>query len=170
MSGSTVRQMQDSDLDRVLEIQAECYREVEPESLETLNSKRKFSPESCWVGEIDGEVCAYLICHPWERGSVPPLDTEMTAVSCRNRLFYVHDLAVSALGRGVGIGRALVDSALSFAKVEGYARAALTAVQSSAKFWNRFGFVESAALEPAARGKLSAYGEGAAYMELVIRL
>ncbi len=165
MSELVIRNMEESDLDQIMRVQEDCYTEVEPESRSSLQSKIQLSADTCWVAEVNGEISAYLICHPWIAGSIPPLDAQISALPDNTNLFYFHDLAVSPRGQGQGLGRSLVGEALSFAKSTKFERAALIAVQESSSFWGKFGFVPSSSLTAENARKLSAYGNTATYME-----
>jgi ribosomal protein S18 acetylase RimI-like enzyme len=165
MSEFVIRNMEESDLDQIMVVQRECYSEVEPEGRASFTKKIQLSGNSCWVAERDGEIMAYLICHPWRVGSVPELDSELFSVPDPADLFYLHDLAVSSRGRGQGLGRALVETALSFARKMDYERAGLIAVQKSSPFWSQFGFCPSTSLTAEGERKLKEYGQAAIYME-----
>ena len=154
------------DLDEVLRIQAECYQEVEPETRTSIRSKLQFSPNSCWVALNADRIVAYLICHPWEQDSLPPLNTEIESSPDRSLTFYIHDLAVGLNGRGCSVGRRLVLHALKFASDRNFRQTNLVAVQKSRSFWERFGFLARELKSPEAKKELRSYGEEAVFMEL----
>lgn len=159
-----IRAMEEFDFDSIMVIQSQCYTEIEPESRLALISKLRISPKTCWVAEIDGHVQSYLICHPWIMGSIPTLDAPLSVVPKEKDLFYIHDLAVRV--RGLGLGKALVETALVCARSEHYKAAGLIAVQGSSEFWRKFGFVPSDSLDSEGLNKLQSYGSEAIYMQL----
>ena len=153
------------DLKNVLFIQAECYIEVEPESLASLQSRLEISPDTCWVVCEDKQVVAYLICHPWVEDNIPALDTKLKSIPQGAQVFYIHDLAVGIAHRGKGIGQTLVKETLSYAQNKKYKKAKLIAVQKSLKFWQSFGFQKLNSLSLENKLTLKTYGLGSIAME-----
>lgn len=85
------------------------------------------NPESCFVVVIDGKIVGVILCgHDGRRG-------------------YIYHLAVDVKERGKGIGRALVDSALSALRAEGINKVGLVAFRANDTgngFWQSIGFDE----------------------------
>lgn len=159
-----IRSMRTSDLPEVLAIQAACYTEVAPESLESIEAKLVACPSTCFVASLDRSIVGYLVALTWEFSSPPELNASTCQVPSSPNCLYLHDLAVSPSARNAGAGRALVQRFFESLRTSGLERASLIAVQDSAPYWERYGFrivSPSAAL----REKLSAYGEDAAYMQ-----
>ncbi len=156
--------MNGKDLSAVLYIQGECYTEIEPESMGSLNSKLLASPSTCFVACAGSDVIGYLISLPWIFTAPPILnapDCEMPAIpDC----LYLHDLAIAPPARKTGAGQALVNTFLSRLQELNFDRATLVAVQASANYWRRRGF-HSVNTTDSLREKLSSYGEGVDYME-----
>jgi ribosomal protein S18 acetylase RimI-like enzyme len=135
----------------ILKIQAEAYSEIEPESLEVLQSKWQQSPDCCFayleeneLEEQSGQemnILGYLLAHTWHSETPPKLYQTLPEGSHGSTLF-LHDLALSkrAVGRGVGsqMVKHLLDTAISF----GFQKALLVSVQDSVPFWQKHGFVE----------------------------
>ena len=144
----------------IMRIQSDCYHQLEPEPLEVMSNKAELAPACCWVAEHGGEVLGYLLCHPWRAHQPPPLSVSLSSLA-GDEEFYLHDLAVSPLARGRGIGQRLLETALEFACDQGYEHAGLVAVQDAPAFWRKQGF-----LPAATRKSLAEYGEGAVYMRL----
>ena len=160
-----VRTMEEADLPAMLEIQAACYKELVPESEESLRAKRRASPATCVVACSGDRVVGYLISLPWERSKPPALDTRTCRLPLAPDCLYLHDLAVMPGARKSGAGRALVDAFLAQMRASGLGRASLIAVQSSESYWKRYGFHVVEPSEPL-KVKLSTYGMSAVYMEL----
>ena len=80
-----------------------------------------------------------------------------------SQVLYIHDLAVSPEGRGVGAGRALVDLAFDLASHDGLTTAELIAVEGAAPYWRALGFTEPS-IPPALAAKVAAYGPAARWM------
>lgn len=165
MDNLVIRNMKEADLEQIMLIQSECYTDVAPESRASLQNKLILSPDTCWVGETNNNLIAYLICHPWGIGTIPSLDTQLSELPKSKEIFYIHDLSVSPKERGLGFAYKLVEHALSAAKAIGFNKAALVAVQDSSTFWGKFGFIPSDSLDQENQDKFSVYGEGAVYME-----
>ncbi|QUX90728.1 GNAT family N-acetyltransferase [Marinomonas sp. A3A] len=136
----------------ILKIQAEVYSEIEPESLEVLQSKWQQSPSCCFVYLAKAElaeqsrpekqnVLGYLLAHAWHSETPPKLYQTLPEES-HGSILFLHDLALSkrAAGRGVGsqMVKHLLDTAISF----GFQKALLVSVQNSVPFWQKHGFVE----------------------------
>lgn len=154
-----IRNIQHDDWSAILRIQAQCYHALTPEPLDALRNKVQLSPATCWVAEHAREVLGYLLCHPWHDGPPPSLSTALTHLE-GDELFYMHDLAISPNARGLGIGQRLIDTALNYARQDGYEEVALVAVQDAPAYWLRQGF------SPSPTSKcLSEYGPGAQFMK-----
>jgi predicted N-acetyltransferase YhbS len=161
-----IRMMAVADLPAVLEIQAVCYTELTPESKESLHAKLRASPSTCFIASLAGDTVGYLFALPWESSNPPTLNAETCRLPSSPDCLYLHDLAVTPRARKSGAGRALVEAFLTRLSELDLGRASLIAVQSSAPYWERYGF---RAVLPSAplKARLSTYGEGVAYMERV---
>jgi len=159
-----IRMMAAADLSAVLEIQAVCYTELTPESKESLHAKLRASPSTCFIASLAGDTVGYLFALPWESSNPPILNAETCRLPSSPDCLYLHDLAVTPRARRFGAGRALVEAFLTRLSASGLGRASLIAVQSSAPYWERYGF---RAVSPSAplKARLATYGEGVEYME-----
>lgn len=104
----------------------------------------------------DGAIAGYLLAHRWPPESVPPLGHAPTAGEAQGAGWYLSDLAVLPVARGAGHTAAALDTL--FTRTD--APIALVAVNGSAGFWQRHGFV----VQETPAGKLASYGAGACYM------
>lgn len=162
-----IRGMRESDLPRIIEIQAASYTEVAPESGESLLAKLRASPTTCFVAESEGSVGGYLFSLPWEFLNPPRLNSHECRLPLNPDCLYLHDLAIAPEWRKVGAGRALVDAFVARLEPLGLGRASLIAVQGSSSYWRRYGF-QPVPLTEELREKLSSYGDGVVYMEKLV--
>lgn len=150
--------------DDIVKIQQESYTEIAPEDVKVLKSKWYSSPQTCAVySDSQGKVLAYLLAHPWA-SDVPPKLNEQILVTDSTTLF-IHDLALAPEGRGKNIGKELVQNLIDNAKTQNYVKIFLVAVQNSAGFWAKFGF-----LNMASEDICSSYGENSQLMALELEL
>ena len=128
----------------------------------------------CWSGcisarrdasysERQGAVFGYVLSHPWQRRSPPPLDAKLGAIPADADTWYVHDLALLSATRGSGAGSKVAAQLADQARQTGYRTVALVSVGGSQGFWKRQGF--SARMDEELAGKLKSYGDQAIYME-----
>ncbi|HEX5356417.1 MAG TPA: GNAT family N-acetyltransferase [Aquabacterium sp.] len=156
--------MAHQDLAAVLAIQQQCYLPAFHEPLVAFESKWAASPDTCWVAEQQGQVCAYLVCLPIEGGKLPALHASAFQRSITPDWLYLHDLAIGPQARGTGLAPMLVSEALTRAKDLGLQQAGLVAVQDSSAFWSRFGFAINESGQQASGEKLASFGTGAVFM------
>lgn len=130
---SKIRFALDSDVLEIDKLGTEHYSSCYYESEQSFVSKIKNCSEGCLVADVDG-VVGYLISFPYKLGKIFPIDSEYTPVPDSD-CWYVHDLCVSKDFRSKGIATQLANSILINKKI-----VALTAVQNSEHFWNKFGF------------------------------
>ncbi|TQF66194.1 GNAT family N-acetyltransferase [Pseudoalteromonas luteoviolacea] len=150
---------------RILEIQDESYREVGTEDLEVLKSKNEASPDTCFVCLSNSdEVLGYLLAHPWGGISPPKLFEPLRNIA-NHEYLYLHDMAISPLSKGKGIGRAAVSKLLQMAQNKGIKKVSLVAVQGSESFWSIIGFHKVTGIDIC-----SSYGEKAVLMEKVLAI
>ena len=124
----------------ILKIQEKAYVEIPPEDVDILKSKWLSSPKTCAVYlEHNNNISAYLLAHPWP-SEIPPKLHEISPVSESVNL-YLHDLALAPEERGKGIAKKLVENLIDIAKIQGFKKILLVAVQNSSGFWDKFGFL-----------------------------
>lgn len=152
------------DLPGLLTVQRACYGDGYIESA-AVYARRLANPAQCsWVIEHAGRICAYLAAYDSVQGKVTPLHGDFEAADPPDTL-YLHDLAVLPELAGQGLARALLMPLWSSAAARGLARSALVAVPGSHSFWERQGYAAHPLRDARQRLHLSAYGEGAHYME-----
>ena len=134
-----LRQIETSDWPSILEIQLECYPQIEPESLAVLQSKWLASPQSCFSLELNQQVVGYCLAHPWIINNPPTLEQELDSITASDTL-YLHDIALSAKAQGKGAGRLVLDRLKQFAVQDKYCSISLVAVQGADRYWQQQGF------------------------------
>lgn len=121
----------------------------------------------CLAATQDGALLAYLLAHGWPAGSPPAVGTvlapENPPENAQREVLFIHDLAVASAGRGLGLGRALIDRAFALARADGLDRAELIAVEGASQFWRTIGFADTDC-PPALAAKVAGYGAEARWM------
>lgn len=148
----------------ILSVQSEVYLQVEPETIEVLQSKWRRTPQCCFVYQYEESVLGYLLAHSWDKQAPPKLFKPLPEQSSvLNPYLFLHDLAISEKAAGQGIGSQLVSHLISIAKTMDFDEIRLVAVQGSASFWKTMGFseVDKQSISPT-------YGEGAKMMRYVL--
>ncbi len=154
-----VRAVQDTDWPAIVAIQAQAYAPELLESEAALRAKAQMLPNLCSVLEDAEGVRAYCLAHAWSAASAPSLHaTSHQRIDGDN--IFLHDLALQPSCRGLGYARLLLEDILAQARAANFRSFTLVAVQNSAPFWSRFGFVADERSLPAS------YGEGAVFMSL----
>ncbi len=153
-----------ADIASVLRVQAHCHLHDNIESEAVIRARLASASDTTWVAELKGAVCAYLVGYRSRLGQVSALGDGFEPATEPDCL-YLHDLAVCPQARGMGLGPLLVEHALSQARCERLAWAALVSVQGSQDFWRRQGFATSRLDDPVQALALSSYAGGhASYM------
>jgi GNAT superfamily N-acetyltransferase len=161
-----VRALTTADLPPALSIQSATYPAFLLEDADAFASRLALPASYCLAATRDGALVAYLLAHGWPARSPPPVGTVLRAPADSEVLF-IHDLAVSAAGRGSGIGGRLVGRALALAARDGLAAAELIAVEGAAGYWRKLGFADAPASAELA-AKVAGYGPTAGWMERAI--
>lgn len=156
------RPMIPADLPAV-EAAGEIVHPLYPESPEVPAERLALYPAGCLVAERDGQLLGYAVSHPALLGRPPALDSLLGRLPERPDCLYLHDIALLPAARGLGLGAALVARLLRLAKAQGLPLLALTAVNNSAGYWQRQGFVPHEA-DAVLAAKLASYGEDALYL------
>ena len=133
-SMSLTRPMLPTDIPSVVRIQSQCYLPDNIESGTVIRARLASAPDTAWVAERDGAVCAYLVGYRSRLGQVGALGDGFEPATDPNCPI----CTISRSGhraRGLGLGPLLVAHALAQAVREGLAWAALVSVQGSQAFW-----------------------------------
>lgn len=127
-----------------------------------LAEKHSLYRNGCYILEVAEKPAGYVLSHPFTRGTLPALNTLIGALPEKPDTFYIHDLALLPLTRGVGAAGQIVAALTKHAEVMGFPSLSLVAVNGSLPFWEKQGFV--AEDRPELQEKLAAYEEAARYM------
>ncbi len=137
---SNIRLLTAADLPSVLDAQRESYGAALIEDEAVFRERMRIFPAGM-LGAISGETLAgYAVCHPWIFGRTVPLNSVVLEIPEGPDCLYIHAVAVRPAFRGAHIGGWLVAAVMEVGIIAGLRRFTLTAVQSSEKFWERFGF------------------------------
>lgn len=161
-SGIVIRRLKQADLASALAIQAANYPPTLRESEAAFASRLEVQASYCLAAMRGDTLVAYLLSHGWVAEEPPPIDTVLEKDLIPEVLF-IHDLAVSSVAQGAGIGRKLIDHAFELAWRDGLRKAELIAIEGAARYWRALGFEESL---PSAilAAKLATYGPNARWM------
>jgi ribosomal protein S18 acetylase RimI-like enzyme len=116
----------------------------------------------CYLLEVSEKPAGYVLSHPWKRGTLPALDTLLGEIPADADSYYIHDLALLPVTRGVGAAGQIVAALTKHAKAMGFPTMSLVAVNGSVAFWEKQGFVTEE--RPELVDKLAAYEDAARYM------
>lgn len=155
-----IREIRLTDWPQIMSIQSQVYHDVTPEPLEVMQGKWQRSPKLCFVYCSDSNperIGGYLLAHTWAGEVLPELGAPL-AKSVPEKYVFLHDLAISPVRQGQGVGPKLARHLLARANLLGWLEFRLVSVQGSVPFWQRFGF------KPMPRAVTACYGEGAAVM------
>lgn len=132
------------------------------ESVEVLAEKYALYHNGCYLLEVNEKPAGYVLSHPWRLGDLPPLNTLLGALPETPDTYYIHDLALLPLTRGLGSAKGIVAALTKHAAVKNFATMSLVAVNKSRPFWEKLGFeVEE---RPDLVEKLHGYEADACYM------
>lgn len=159
------RTMTHEDLPHVLALQHVCYQPDFHEPLDAFESKLRASPDTCWVISSEpARVQAYLVSLPVAGQAYPLLHARQWTLEAPADELYLHDMAISHELRGRGASHLLMQQAIMQAQRMNLRRLSLIAVQNSAAFWMRQGFVARQPTSSQVAEKLASFGEDALLM------
>ena len=161
----SLRRAQPADLPAILAVQAQCYAPQLNEPPSIWQQRLQHPAALCWVAEAQATAAplAYLAGYPACLGSITALNGDFLPATAANCL-YLHDLAVSPVANGHGLGGALVAEALRMAHARQWPHAALVCVQDAAPFWHKQGFTVTEPATGESRAALATYPGAARYM------
>ena len=127
-----------------------------------LAEKHTLYRNGCYILEVAEKPAGYVLSHPFTLGSLPALDTLLGALPDEPDTFYIHDLALLPVARGVKAAGKIIAALTKHAEAMGFQTMSLVAVNGSVPFWEKQGFVveECAGLAE----KLAGYEADARYM------
>lgn len=155
------RAMSGYDLDAVFAI----ANQVHPgffESKDVLAEKHALYRHGCYILEVAEKPAGYVLSHPYRRGELPALNALLGELPEDAGSFYLHDLALLPMARGIGAAGQIVSALTKHAEATNLPTIGLVAVNGSVPFWEKQGFVVED--RPELAPKLAAYEEAARYM------
>jgi ribosomal protein S18 acetylase RimI-like enzyme len=133
-----------------------------PEGRAVFEERQRLHPEGCYVLQGGDGLQGYALSHPYVKDAAPALNTLLGALPESCDVYYIHDIAILPAARNGNAGKAIVMFLKAHARAAGFGTICLVAVNNSAPFWEKHGFVERGIGELASR--LESYGEGVVYM------
>lgn len=156
-----IRPLQEIDLDELLVVQRAAYGDIYIESKEIFHTKLEVSKETCLGGFQNNRLAGYCIGFNWQSGLAVPLHSDIREISHVENSYYLHDIAIHPDFEGKGLARRFMEKSIEIARSRGFQSVELTAVQTAATYWQRFGFKPMAAAE-------GGYGEEAMRYQLIL--
>lgn len=157
-----LRALRPGDLPTALRIQSENYPPFLHEDEAAFASRLHIEASYCLAATLDDVVVGYLLAHGWPAQSPPPIGVQLPSTASSEVLF-IHDLAIAAGGRGLALGRKLVNQSFALARADGLAIAELIAVQGAGSYWRTLGFSEAITTH-SLEAKIAVYGSDARFM------
>ena len=155
------RPMTSADLDAVDAIAIEVHPDF-PEDRAIFIERLALFAEGCHVLDDGARLAGYVFSHPWHTAAPPALNRKLERLPTPATTYYLHDLALTPRARGASHGSAITSQLTELARSLRFASLSLVAVNGSAPFWQRQGFVAQS--NAALASKLASYGDDAAYM------
>lgn len=157
------RPMRANDLEAIMSI-AENLHPDYPERLDIFADKLAFCPLGCQVVEDGGTLLGYGFAHGWSLGLPPLLDTPLGYPPGPIDCLHLHDIALMAQIRGLGLVDLYLDHLRPLAQSLGVAALSLIAVAGKDGYWRGKGFGDFSPPNAALRQRLASYGNAAVYL------
>ena len=107
------------------------------ESPAIYENKFLVSPRGCYVYVVNDSIKGYIISHPWNILSPPPLNTPLTEVEIN--CWFIHDIVVLPECSGRGVGNEMIQQILADNQVVSLVACDNEKVKTK-DFWARYGF------------------------------
>ena len=135
-----IRQMQQSDLQQVLEVQRQTFTEDLRESYDVFINRLERFGDHFLVLEDGKKIVGYAIAFPWLFGDSPVNNENFPLVLPAPTCFYLHDIAVLEAYQGKGLGQALLERVEQKARSLGFDQLSLMSVSQSGQYWDEAGY------------------------------
>lgn len=135
--------MRPDDLAAVYAVQCAAYPAAYHEPVDALATHWQAAPACCFVAERGEAVCAYVFSHPW--AGEPPILHQALPACAQPEFLFIHDLAVHPQAVGKGVAGRLMQAVRQAYVTLGLDGVRLVAVGEAASFWQRHGFIPTAA-------------------------
>ncbi len=156
-----IRPLKVEDLDDLLVVQRAAYGDIYIESKEIFHTKLIVSNDTCLGGFKEGRLAGYCIGFNWQSGLAVPLHSDIRDIVHLENAYYLHDIAIHPDFEGQGLARIFMETSIEIARSRGFKSVELTAVQTAATYWQRFGYKPMAAAE-------GGYGDEAMRFQLIL--
>ena len=110
----------------------------------------------------DGKPVGYMFSHPGRLTSPPLLNRMLN--NGKDDCYFIHDIAVIASHRGLGIAKRFLDYASECASAKRYTIVAGVSVQNTRDIWQGLGFEPLPGPEEALNYIRRSYGDAACYV------
>ena len=131
------------DLNKVHSISLDQWGSDYYEALDIFREKLNVYPEGCFVYDVDGRVQGYVISHPWDTESYPPLNQKFRN-GLRFRGYYIHDIVLTPEYRGGQIAAEIIHKILGEHNV-----VTLVAPEPTHHYWKKYyGFEKTGVKTP----------------------
>ncbi|WP_262689404.1 GNAT family N-acetyltransferase [Kordiimonas aestuarii] len=155
------RKMTDTDMPQVIALAAVIHVD-HPEDDDVIIERRTFFPEGCLVLEGARGLFGYTLVHPAEFEMPPALNKLIGTAPEHTDTLHIHDIALAAEARGTGASQKALKDIEKQAKLAGYQRLSIVAVNGTEPFWQKQGFSHHSS-EVLAR-QLASYDGTSSYM------
>jgi len=135
-----IRPIAEQQLPLVVQIQAEAYAAHLQEDEESFFAKYKMYPNGFIGAFVDNTLAGYSISFPWYQDIPVTLNLSSQRTDQDFDCYYMHDVAVSAKYRSLGIADKLVNRCLDTARSLNLHTIRMVTVQGGEKIWSRYGF------------------------------
>jgi GNAT superfamily N-acetyltransferase len=132
------------------------------EAPEVLAERQRLYRNGCYLLEVGERPTGYVLSHPWQSQSLPPLNSTLGELPADATTYYLHDLALLPVARRIGAASQIVSALIKHATARGFPTMTLVAVNGSRGFWEKHGFVAEDV--PALAEKLATYEPSARFM------
>jgi len=95
------------------------------------------SPRGCYVYVVHDAIKGYVVSHPWNIRSPPPLNTPLAKVDVNG--WFIHDIVVLPECRGKGVGDEMIQRILAAHPIVSLVACDDETVKTE-DFWARYGF------------------------------
>tara|TARA_R110000824_G_scaffold390760_7_gene587712 strand:- start:15513 stop:15992 length:480 start_codon:yes stop_codon:yes gene_type:complete len=136
-----------------------------PEDIAVMKNRFALFPAGCFIAEQAETVFGYAISHPSRIGRPAPLNHVLKDLDDFPDCLFLHDVALTASSRGLGLGKSIVPHLVATARDYGFQSVGLVSVNNSRDFWLAQGFRIFEGDDLLAK-KLATYEDAARYMLL----
>ena len=135
-----IKQLDKSNIEDLMLLEKECFSGDLTETKETFLNAAKNYPKGALLLYCGEKIAGSLFFHPYIEGKVHELNSAGIKFSGKEDCMYLHSFSIHPDFKGKGLAHILFDYFNKVSLEDGYSVQALVAVQSSERFWMRYGF------------------------------